>query len=143
MKAGEPVICDIGATWQGYRSDLTRTFTLGKIRGSFSRVYKIVETAQKEGILRIKPGVTAESVDSASRKVIKKLGYGPQFVHSTGHGVGIDIHEDPRIGPGVKDRLKSGMVITVEPGIYLPGQFGVRIEDTLLVTSNGSELLTK
>ena len=143
MKTGEPVICDIGATWEGYRSDLTRTFTLGKIRGSFSRVYKIVEMAQKEGILRIKPGVTAESVDSASRKIIKKHGYGPTFVHSTGHGVGIDIHEDPRIGPGVKDRLKAGMVITVEPGIYLPGQFGVRIEDTLLVTPTGADLLTK
>ena len=143
MKSGEPVICDIGATWEGYRSDLTRTFTLGKIPNSFSRVYKIVEKAQKEGILRIKSGVTAESVDKASRQVIKKHGYGAAFVHSTGHGVGIDIHEDPRVGPGVKDRLKTGMVITVEPGIYLPGQFGVRIEDTLLVTQSGSELLTK
>jgi Xaa-Pro aminopeptidase len=142
MKAGEPVVCDIGATWEGYRSDLTRTYTLGKIRGSFSKVYNIVEKAQKEGIRRIKPGVTAESVDLASRQVISKQGYGPKFVHSTGHGVGIDIHEDPRIGPGVKDKLKAGMVITVEPGIYLPGQFGVRIEDTLLVTPSGSELLT-
>lgn len=143
MKAGEPVICDIGATWEGYRSDLTRTFTIGKIRGSFSQVYKIVEKAQKEGIRRIKPGVTAESVDRASRQLIKLEGFGPKFCHSTGHGVGIDIHEDPRIAPGIKDKLKAGMVITVEPGIYLPGQFGVRIEDTLLVTPNGSELLTK
>ncbi len=142
MKAGEPVVCDIGATWEGYRSDLTRTYTIGKIRGSFSKVYNIVEKAQKEGIRRIKPGVTAESVDLASRKVISKHGYGKTFVHSTGHGVGIDIHEDPRVGPGIKDRLKAGMVITVEPGIYLPGQFGVRIEDTLLVTPTGSDLLT-
>lgn len=142
MKKGDPVVCDIGATWEGYRSDLTRTYTIGTIQPLFSKVFRIVEKAQKEGIRRIKPGVTAESVDSASRSVITKQGYGPTFVHSTGHGVGIDIHEDPRLGPGVKDRLKAGMVITVEPGIYLPGQFGVRIEDTLLVTPKGSELLT-
>jgi Xaa-Pro aminopeptidase len=143
LKRGEPVICDIGATWQGYRSDLTRTFSLGKLPASFSRVYRIVEKAQKEGILRVKPGVTAGSVDLASRRVIQRQGYGPLFVHSTGHGVGIDIHEDPRIGPGAKDILKQNMVVTVEPGIYIPGKFGVRIEDTLLVTANGSEVLTK
>lgn len=143
LKKGDPVICDIGATWAGYRSDLTRTFTMGRMPSSFSRVYNIVEKAQKEGIRRLKPGVTAGSVDLASRSVIKKHGYGSKFVHSTGHGVGIDIHEHPRIGPGAKDKLEAGMVVTVEPGIYLPGKFGVRIEDTLLVTPDGSELLTK
>jgi Xaa-Pro aminopeptidase len=143
LKKGEPVICDIGATWQGYRSDLTRTFPLGKMPPLFSRVYRIVEKAQKEGIRRLRPGVTAGSVDQASRAVIKKRGFGSKFVHSTGHGVGIDIHERPRIGPGAKDKLESGMVVTIEPGIYLPGKFGVRIEDTLLVTPDGSELLTK
>lgn len=143
LKNGDPVICDIGATWQGYRSDLTRTFTLGRMPPLFSRVFNIVEKAQKEGIRRLRPGVTAGSVDWASRKVIKQHGYGAKFVHSTGHGVGIDIHEHPRIGPGAKDKLESGMVVTVEPGIYLPGKFGVRIEDTLLVTPDGSEILTK
>lgn len=143
LKKGDPVICDIGATWEGYRSDLTRTFTLGTMPPSFSRVYNIVEKAQKEGIRRLRPGVTAGSVDWASRSVIKKHGFGSKFVHSTGHGVGIDIHEHPRIGPGAKDKLEAGMVVTVEPGIYLPGKFGVRIEDTLLVTPDGSELLTK
>jgi len=142
IKAQDQVICDIGATWEGYRSDLTRTLTLGKIPPQFSRVYRIVEMAQKKGIHRIKPGVSAESVDQAARGYIQQQGFGPQFVHSTGHGVGIDIHEDPRLGPGIKDRLKSGMVITVEPGIYLPGLFGVRIEDTLLVTPTGSDRLT-
>lgn len=142
LRRGDPVVCDIGATWEGYRSDLTRTYTLGKIRPPFSKVYNIVEKAQKEGIRRVKPGITAESIDQASRRVIAKHGYGPTFVHSTGHGVGIDIHEDPRVGPGIKDRIKAGMVITVEPGIYLPGQFGVRIEDTLLVTPTGSDVLT-
>jgi len=143
MKAGDPVICDIGGLIEGYHSDLTRTYTLGKIGPSFSRIYKIVEKAQKEGIRRLKPGVTAESVDAASRQVIKRHGYGSRFVHSTGHGVGLDIHEDPRIGPGNKVKLKEGMVVTVEPGIYLPGRFGVRIEDTLLLTKSGSELITK
>lgn len=143
IKSGDPVICDIGATWQGYRSDLTRTFTLGKLNPSFSRVFGIVEKAQKEGIRRLRPGVTAGSVDLASRQVIVQSGYGRTFVHSTGHGVGIDIHEHPRIGPGAKDIIKENMVVTVEPGIYLPGKFGVRIEDTLLVTSDGSDVLTK
>jgi Xaa-Pro aminopeptidase len=143
IKSGDPVICDIGATWQGYRSDLTRTFTLGRLPALFGKVYSIVEKSQKEGIRRVKPGVTAGSVDLASRRVIQKHGYGSTFIHSTGHGVGIDIHEDPRIGPGTKDILKAGMVVTVEPGIYLPGKFGVRIEDTLLVTSTGSDILTQ
>ncbi len=143
LKSGEAVVCDIGATWEGYRSDLTRTLPLGKMPPSYWRVFRIVEKAQKEGIFRVRPGVTAGSVDEASRKVIRKAGYGATFVHSTGHGVGIDIHEDPRIGPGAKAVLKAGMVVTVEPGIYLPGKFGVRIEDTLLVTPSGSEILTQ
>lgn len=143
LRSGDPVICDIGATWEGYRSDLTRTFTLGKMPPSFRRVFQIVENSQKEGIRRIRPGVTAGSIDQACRQIIKRSGFGSKFVHSTGHGVGIDIHEHPRIGPGAKDLLEEGMVVTVEPGIYLPGKFGVRIEDTLLVTSKGSEVLTK
>lgn len=143
LKNGDPVVCDIGATWEGYRSDLTRTFALGKMKPTFRRVFRIVERSQNEGIKQLRPGVTAGSVDLASRRVIQKSGFGKTFVHSTGHGVGIDIHEHPRIGPGAKDKLKAGMVVTVEPGIYLPGKFGVRIEDTLLVTPAGSERLTK
>ncbi len=87
--------------------------------------------------------MTAGSVDDVCRRIIDKEGFGKTFVHSTGHGVGIDIHEHPRLGPGAEDKLEAGMVVTVEPGIYLPGKLGVRIEDTLLVTKNGSELLTK
>ncbi|MCG3204115.1 MAG: Aminopeptidase YpdF [Elusimicrobia bacterium] len=143
LKNGEPVICDIGATWEGYRSDLTRTFPLGRMPAAFTKVFNIVNTSQKQGIRHLKPGVTAGSVDQVCRRVIEEAGYGKTFVHSTGHGVGIDIHEHPRIGPDAKDRLEEGMVVTVEPGIYLPGKFGVRIEDTLLITKTGSEILTK
>lgn len=143
LKSGEGVICDIGATWEGYRSDLTRTFPLGRMPTAFTRVFSIVERSQKEGIRHIKPGVTAGSVDDVCRRIIDQEGFGKTFVHSTGHGVGIDIHEHPRIGPGAMDKLEAGMVITVEPGIYLPGQLGVRIEDTLLVTKSGSERITK
>lgn len=143
LKSGEAVICDIGATWEGYRSDLTRTFPLGKMPPAFRRVFGIVERSQKDGIQSLKPGITAGAVDQICRRVIEKSGFGKTFVHSTGHGVGIDIHEHPRLGPGAKDKLEAGMVVTVEPGIYLPGKFGVRIEDTLLVTQDGSEILTK
>jgi Xaa-Pro aminopeptidase len=143
LKAGEGVVCDIGATIEGYRSDLTRTFPLGRMPAAFTKVFEIVYRSQKAGMEHIKPGVTAGSVDDVCRRIIDKSGYGKTFVHSTGHGVGIDIHEHPRIGPGATDKLEAGMVVTVEPGIYLPGRLGVRIEDTLLVTPNGSEILTK
>ena len=143
LKNGDPVVCDIGATVAGYRSDLTRTFPLGKMPPGYSKVYKLVEKSQREGIRSLRPGITAGAVDAICRRVIAKGGYGDKFIHSTGHGVGIDIHEHPRIGPGAKDKLQTGMVVTVEPGIYLPGKFGVRIEDTLLVTPEGSEVLTK
>ncbi len=143
LKKGDPITCDVGALWQGYRSDLTRTFPLGKMAPSFWRVFNIVSKAQKDAVERLKPGVLAASVDQVARKVIKKAGFGKAFVHNTGHGVGIDIHEYPRLGPGSKDVLKAGMVVTVEPGIYLPGRFGVRIEDTFLITPTGYEVLTK
>ncbi len=143
LKNGEAVICDIGATWEGYRSDLTRTFPLGRMPDEFTRVFRIVEKSQKDGMRHIKPGVTAGSVDDVCRRIIESEGFGETFVHSTGHGVGIDIHEHPRLGPGATDKLEEGMVVTVEPGIYLPGKFGVRIEDTLLVTKSGSKILTK
>lgn len=143
MKAGDPVICDIGATWEGYRSDLTRTFPLGRITPAFSKVFGIVKKSQEEGIRQIRPGVTAGHIDGVCRKAIEAQGFGDKFVHSTGHGVGIDIHENPRLGPGSQEVLAAGMVITVEPGIYLPGKFGVRIEDTLLVTPKGADILTQ
>lgn len=143
IKQGDPVVMDLGCIWEGYRSDLTRTVVLGRINGSFSRIYRLVETAQKQAIWQVRPGQTAHQIDATARKFISRSGYGKYFIHGTGHGVGIDIHEAPRVAPGSQEKLRAGMVITVEPGIYLPGKFGVRIEDTLLVTETGHEILTK
>ncbi len=141
---GEPLaLLYIGAKVGGYRADLTRTLYFGRINNSFRRIFNIVQSAQKAGIERVRPGSTGGRVDAAARSVISKAGYGRYFVHSTGHGVGIDIHEPPWIRPKSPDELKPGMVLTVEPGIYLPGRFGVRIEDTMAVTPGGCEILTK
>lgn len=143
LKRGQAVLFDVGCRVEAYRSDLTRTFFYGSMPASFRRVYRIVEAAQKAGFAAVKPGNRGKDVDAASRGVIKKAGYGRYFVHSTGHGVGVDIHEAPWIRDKSLDALKPDMVLTVEPGIYLPGRFGVRIEDTLRVTSGGYEILTK
>lgn len=142
IKRGDPVVMDLGCMWEGYRSDLTRTVAVGKINGVFNRIYNLVETSQRKAISQVRPGQTAHKIDAIARQVIAQNGYGRYFIHSTGHGVGIDIHESPRIAPGNKEILQSNMVITVEPGIYLPGMYGVRIEDTLLVTPTGQEILT-
>lgn len=143
LARNQPIIFDIGAKVGGYRADLTRTLYFGRINNSFRRIFNIVQSAQKAGIERVRPGSTGGRVDAAARSVISKAGYGRYFVHSTGHGVGIDIHEPPWIRPKSPDELKPGMVLTVEPGIYLPGRFGVRIEDTMAVTPGGCEILTK
>ena len=143
LRSGEPVVLDFGCTYRLYRSDMTRTVFLGRPGKEYLRVYRIVEQAQKAGIRCVRPGISAKRVDEAARSVIRDAGYGPQFIHNTGHGVGLEIHEPPLLGPKSKRRLRAGMVITVEPGIYLPGKFGVRIEDTLLVTRNGSRILTR
>ena len=137
------VLTDLGCVVGGYKSDLTRTTYFGKIPPKFRKIYEIVRRSQQEGIQAVREGVTAGEVDFVCREVIRKAGYGEYFIHGTGHGVGIDIHEPPRLGIGSKELLKEGMIVTVEPGIYLPGEFGVRIEDTLLVRRNGSEILTK
>ncbi|MBI4055095.1 MAG: aminopeptidase P family protein [Elusimicrobia bacterium] len=144
LKSQEPVVMDFGSLFQFYRSDMTRTLFLGKSPPPlYRRVYRIVERAQREGIRRLRAGVSAGEVDRGSRDTIQRQGYGSYFIHSTGHGVGLEIHEPPRLGPGSKERLRAGMVVTVEPGIYLPGRFGVRLEDTLLVTAQGSRRLTQ
>jgi len=143
IRQNKPVVMDLGCVWEGYRSDLTRTVYLGKINSLFAKIFRLVQTAQDAAIRQVYPGQTAEAVDAAARQVIAKAGFGRFFIHGTGHGVGIDIHEAPRVAPGSKEVLREGMVITVEPGVYLPGKFGVRIEDTLLIEEKGCEILTR
>ncbi|HEY4500013.1 MAG TPA: aminopeptidase P family protein, partial [Candidatus Paceibacterota bacterium] len=137
------VLMDFGCSVGHYMSDFTRTTFFGNPTAEFKKIYDIVTEAQHAGIAAVREGVTAGNIDIACRKVIQKYGYGKYFIHTTGHGVGLDIHELPNISPLSKTILKAGMIITVEPGIYLPKKFGVRIEDTLLVTKNGFEILTK
>lgn len=143
VKKGELVVVDMGVVFDGYNSDCTRTYCVGKADAKVREVYQTVLDAQLRAIEKVRPGVLAADVDFAARKHIDDAGYGRYFGHGTGHGVGLDIHERPNISPFSKDRLAEGMVLTVEPGIYIPGWGGVRIEDMLLVTADGFEILTK
>jgi Xaa-Pro aminopeptidase len=140
----ELLLTDWGAeSAGGYRSDLTRTYVTGKkITKKFAKVYEVVLAAQLEAIGRIRPGSKCVDVDSAARNVIDQAGYGKYFGHGLGHGIGLDIHENPRLSPISKEVLEPGMVVTVEPGIYLPDWGGIRIEDDILVTKDGHEVLT-
>jgi Xaa-Pro aminopeptidase len=140
------VTIDFGVVLDGYCSDMTRTVHLGPARKGEREVYDAVLDAQLAGLAAVKAGVTGVEVDTAARQVLEAAGYGEFFTHGTGHGVGLEIHEAPRLGKKregeMETKLKAGMVVTIEPGAYLPGKFGVRIEDTVLVTAKGCEILT-
>jgi Xaa-Pro aminopeptidase len=136
------VVCDFGVILSGYCSDMTRTVHLGRPTTEARRVYESVLAAQLAAIATVKDGVSVREVDEAARKLLQKRGLGPYFTHSTGHGVGLEIHEAPRIAADRTETLRAGMVITIEPGVYIPGNFGVRIEDMLVVTEGGCEVLT-
>jgi Xaa-Pro aminopeptidase len=136
------VLFDWGAVVEGYRSDLTRLLTTAKIPPKLERVYQVVLTAQRQAIEAIRPGVLLSEVDAVARGVIDAAGFGKRFGHGLGHGFGLEIHEQPRLAPGQDRPLQRGMVVTVEPGIYLPGWGGVRIEDDVLVTRDGHEVLS-
>jgi Xaa-Pro aminopeptidase len=136
------IILDYGVILAGYCSDMTRTVHVGPVSAAHRRMYQAVKESQLASIDAVRPGVEVGKVDQAARDVLKKEGYDAFFIHSTGHGVGIDIHEPPRIAKGQKALLEPGMVITIEPGIYLPDDGGVRIEDMVLVTETGHEVLT-
>ncbi len=142
IQAGEPIVVDCGAMVDGYAADITRTFSIGPLTGEMARVYRVVQAANEAGRAAVRPDVPAEAVDRAARAVIEAAGYGPQFVHRTGHGLGLEIHEPPYIVAGNRQPLEPGMTFTVEPGIYLPGVGGVRIEDDVVVTESGGESLT-
>ncbi len=136
------VLIDWGATGQPYKSDLTRVLVTGKVTPKFEKIYRTVLTAQSRGIAAIRPGVLAQDVDAEARSVIEEAGFGRFFEHGLGHGLGMDIHEAPRLRKGAEVVLRPGMVITIEPGIYLPDWGGIRIEDDILVTPDGCEVLT-
>jgi len=142
LEADDFLLIDWGVNEGLYMSDLTRILVTGKISPKLRKVYGIVLKAQLAAIKAIRPGVTCEAVDRVARNIIVKAGYGKQFGHGLGHGTGLEIHEAPRLGKGQKTLLKAGMIVTVEPGIYLPGWGGVRIEDDVLVTRAGHEVLT-
>ena len=135
------VVCDFGVILSGYCSDMTRTVHLGRPSPEQRGAYQAVRLAQQAAMAEVRPGASVGEVDLAGRKLLKKEGLARYFTHSTGHGVGLEIHEAPRIARGQTEVLAAGMVITIEPGIYLPGQWGVRIEDMVLVTGSGCEVL--
>jgi Xaa-Pro aminopeptidase/Xaa-Pro dipeptidase len=135
---GDMITVDLTLRYKGYVSDATRTFGLGSISKESRTVYEIVKESQKAGLKAVKPQKTCASVDNACRKIIEEYNYGPHFIHSTGHGIGLDVHENPNISGKSKEKLKKNMAITVEPGIYIPKKFGVRIEDSLIVKDRAS-----
>ncbi|MBV9182393.1 MAG: aminopeptidase P family protein [Acidobacteria bacterium] len=136
------VVCDFGVILAGYCSDMTRTVHVGKPSVAGRDLYEAVREAQQAALAAVKPGESVGEVDQSARKLLQRRNLAKFFTHSTGHGVGLEIHESPRIAAGQTDELRPGMVITVEPGVYMPGKWGVRIEDTVVVTDSGCEVLT-
>ncbi len=136
------VVCDFGVILAGYCSDRTRTVHVGRPTSDARQMYQAVHEAQQAAIAQVRPGVTAASVDAVARKILREHDLARYFIHSTGHGLGLEIHEAPRLAAGQTQELHPGMVITIEPGAYIPGKQGVRIEDVVVVTSAGCEVLT-
>ena len=143
IEKGDFITLDFGAVVDGYHSDMTRTLAVGAVSSKQAEVYETVLRAQLASLESLAAGVTCKAADAAARDIITAAGYGENFGHGTGHGVGIEIHEAPRLSPKSDAVLIPGDVITVEPGIYIPGEFGVRIEDMAFITANGCENLTK
>jgi Xaa-Pro aminopeptidase len=143
IRQGEPVVIDMGARVGGYCSDITRTVVVGEPDEMFRKIYDIVLGAQLTAINIVKPGLTGEECDRLARAVIAEAGYGDYFGHSLGHGVGLAVHESPRVGPRSSDLLLPGAVFTVEPGIYIPGWGGMRIEDIVILREEGATPLSK
>jgi Xaa-Pro aminopeptidase/Xaa-Pro dipeptidase len=133
FKKGDLVVTDLTLRYKGYVSDATRTFALGKISSHVNNAYEIVKEAQKLGLNAVKPNVDCKDVDFACRKYIEDKKFGQYFIHSTGHGIGLEVHELPTISYRSDTKLKENMAITVEPGIYIENKFGIRIEDSLIV----------
>ncbi len=145
LGTGEPIVIDIGARVDGYASDLTRTICLGKETSKFRRIYGFVRQAQDAALAAVRPGPTGREMDSVAREIIRAAGYGRRFGHGLGHGVGLAVHEAPTLSFREREAqpLAAGMVVTIEPGIYLPGWGGVRIEDLVVVRADGAQVLSK
>ncbi|HSL45572.1 MAG TPA: M24 family metallopeptidase, partial [Anaerolineales bacterium] len=142
LQAGDLLVVDWGATHDGYISDLTRTFTVGEVDEEYNQIHQIVQEANSAGRAAAMPGVPCANVDKAAREVIEKSGYGVYFTHRTGHGIGMEGHEEPYMRGDNMQLLEPGMAFTVEPGIYLPGRNGVRIEDNVVITQTGADVLS-
>ncbi|OGC13927.1 hypothetical protein A3D23_07260 [candidate division WOR-1 bacterium RIFCSPHIGHO2_02_FULL_53_26] len=141
IRAGELVVVDFGAVYKGWRSDVTRTYIVGKPSRKQKKVYQVVTAAQKSAIKGVRAGRECREIDALARNYIKAKGFGNYFIHNTGHGIGRRVHQAPKIGRKNRHKLKAGMIITVEPGIYIKGWGGVRIEAMVLVTNNGCKIL--
>jgi len=143
LKVGDVVVVDIGATYKNYSGDMTRTFVVGKPSTKQEKIYNIVKKAQEKAFQKIRDGALAAEVDAVARGIIRKARYGKYFVHGLGHGIGLEVHEQPTLNSTSKDILRAGNVVTDEPGIYIVGFGGFRIEDTVLVKKGGAERLTE
>ena len=142
IREGDSVVIDVGGLVDGYHSDMTRTFLIGEVSSELAAIHDLVLYAQREGVLAVRPGVSGASIDEVCLSIIKQAGYGPDFVHGTGHGVELQIHEMPWVRTDFIEPLQCGEVVTVEPGVYRVGVGGVRIEDLILVTATSSRTLT-
>jgi Xaa-Pro dipeptidase len=142
LEVGDLLLLDFGAMVDGYPSDITRTFAVGEVDAELPDVYRIVRAANAAGQAAVRPGVSCQDVDRAARRVIEDAGYGPYFIHRTGHGLGLEVHEPPYIVDGNEQTLEVGMTFTIEPGVYLPGRGGIRVEDNVVVTKDGCDSLT-
>ncbi len=143
IEAGDPVVVDFGGRFDGYFSDTTRNFVVAAPPDGYEEAFGVLHSAQQAAVEAVRPGVTAESVDAAARRVIEEAGFGEFFIHRTGHGIGLEVHEHPYIVEGNGVELEPGMAFSIEPGIYLPGRFGMRIEDIVVVTGDGCERLNQ
>ena len=142
VRQGDVILIDMGCEYQGYNSDLTRTMFINSVDPALERVYRVVQEAQEAAVQAVRPGITTGKLDAVARDIITDAGYGERFGHSLGHGIGMEVHELPAIKKGDL-KLKKNMVLTIEPGIYIPGTGGVRIEDMVVVTAKGCDVLTK
>ncbi|MGE5313962.1 MAG: M24 family metallopeptidase [Acidobacteriota bacterium] len=142
VASGDFITLDFGCVFRGYHSDMTRTIAVGRASAAMKKVYAAVLEAQKTGVRAARPGITGRQLDASARRVIARHGYGKYFLHGLGHGIGLQIHEEPRVSKTNNQPLPEGAVITIEPGIYLSGQFGVRIEDDVVLRNGGCEVIT-